>query len=64
MPAFLQDNALYLDILDKIKKLGFEMINPIKHTGFNFNEMTERGGILYCREDQRVGREIFVFRKQ
>lgn len=64
MPAFLQDEAIYLDILDKIKKLGFEMINPIKHTGLKFDETTSRGGMLYSREDQRVGREIFVFKKR
>jgi len=63
MPVFLQDEPIFLDILEKIKKLGFEMINPISHTGFKFAEMTERAGILYSREDQRVGREIFVFRK-
>lgn len=62
-PVFLQDEAIYLDILDIIKKLGFKIINPIEHTGLNFNEMTERGGILYFRENQRVGREIFVFKK-
>jgi len=64
MPVFLQKDNIYLEILDKIKKLGFTIIDPIKHLDFDLPEMTERGGILYSRPDQRVGREIFVIKKQ
>lgn len=64
MPVFLQEQNIYLEILDTIKKLGFEIVNPIKHLDFDFTELTKRGGILYSRPDQRVGREIFVIEKR
>jgi len=63
-PVFMQKENIYLEIIEKIKKLGFEIIDPISHTGFNFSEITKREGILYSRPKQRIGREIIVFVKK
>jgi len=51
----------YLDIIDKIQKLGFSRLpycENQKELGLN---LTERGTIVYYRPKQTVSREIFVW---
>lgn len=65
---YLKDKKIFLDILDKIKKLKFKIINPLERLAKEgqkktWKEQTNRNSIIYRREGQRVGREIFIFIK-
>lgn len=62
-PVFLLEPPIFMEILDKIIGLGFEIVNPLEKCGQNLDDQTSRHGILYQRAGQRVGREIFVFKK-
>jgi tRNA G10 N-methylase Trm11 len=65
-PIFkINDRFSFLPILEELKKnwtveeifpAGWRDENPI-------TKITERGSIIYSREDQRVWREIFIFKK-
>lgn len=53
-----------IPILDEIKKMGYKVEIPIseglrKHPVI---KITPRGSIIYSRPDQRVSREVFVFK--
>ncbi len=51
----------FLPCLEEIKKLGFANTTlPAELARFGI-EKTERGSIIVAREDQHVGRELFVF---
>ncbi len=54
IPAWLREDGTYerLEILDQIEKLGYNVDNK------------SREGLLYCREDQVVARDIIILRKQ
>jgi tRNA G10 N-methylase Trm11 len=55
IPVFKKDdNEFPIPIIDDIKKIGFKL-----KTG---PESTDRGGYIYSRPDQKVLREIFVFK--
>ena len=53
IPAWLRENGNYerLDILDLITEMGYNVNNK------------SREGLLYCREDQIVARDIIILRK-
>jgi tRNA G10 N-methylase Trm11 len=58
-----KNEFLYLDILDKIEKIGFKRLNYCekqKELGLN---LTDRGTIVYYRPGQTVSREIVIFNK-
>lgn len=59
MPVFVRDRELfYLEILEKIEKLGFKQENLLDDEYLN-----ERKTLIYKREDQKVYREIIKFVK-
>lgn len=60
-PVFVLNNKkLFLPILEKIQKIGWQTKNPLPEDwGF---EATERNSIVYFRPEQRVQREILVFK--
>jgi tRNA G10 N-methylase Trm11 len=62
-PVFIKKDNIYLEIIEKIKKSGFRILNPIINTDINCPAMSGRGGIIYSRPGQKVGREIFIFQK-
>ncbi|MBU1922527.1 hypothetical protein KKD84_04945 [Patescibacteria group bacterium] len=62
-PVFMSERKVFLDILERIEKLGFEIKNPTEQCGIDFSKSMPRGGIIYSRPDQRVAREIFIFEK-
>ena len=55
------------NFVDKLKKIGYDVvcyIPPELVTNLEARQHIERrNSLLYAREDQVVGREIFVFRK-
>lgn len=54
MPIFVYNKELfYLDILDKIRELGFKQFDLLSHEYLN-----ERHTLIYKREDQKVYREV------
>ena len=55
----------FLPILDEIKKIGWQIINPIPENLRNHPtiKLTSRQSIIYSRPDQKVLREIFIFKK-
>lgn len=58
-----KNEFLYLDIFDKIERIGFKKQNYCekqKELGLN---LTERGTIVYYRPGQTVSREIVIFNK-
>lgn len=58
-----KNEFLYLDILDKIEKIGFKRLNYCeeqKKLGLN---LTDRGTIVYYRPGQTVSREIIIWEK-
>ncbi len=61
-----EKQLIYLPILEEIKNLGFEIISPVSDqflgAGLKLG-LTGRGSLIYSRPDQRVLREIFVWRK-
>ena len=64
-PVFRGPTGLYsLPILEKVLEKGWQKIDviPAGFKNYKFKELTPRGSILYSREDQRVLREIFVFK--
>ena len=54
IPAWLRQdgNYLRLDILDEVDKMGYNVSNK------------SREGLLYCREEQIVARDIIILRKR
>jgi len=54
----------FLPILDQLKKSGWQIINPIPSELKNnpIIKITNRNSIIYSRPDQKVLREIFVFK--
>lgn len=64
-PVFRGPTGLYsLPILEKALEKGWQKIDliPAGFKNYKFKELTPRGSILYSREDQRILREIFVFK--
>lgn len=56
-----KNEFLYLDILDKIRKMGFERqkyCDQERELGLN---LSDRGTIVYYRPQQTVSREILIF---
>jgi len=55
---------LFLPILEEIKKIGFEITDllPNKLIKHPVIKITPRNSIIYSRPDQRVWREVFIFR--
>lgn len=63
-----QGNFLKLNIVEKIKELGFKQKKFLPEKYLNAEnldklklELTERNSIIYYRPDQTVSREIFIF---
>ena len=54
IPAWLRENGEYerLNLLDEISEMGYNVNNK------------SREGLLYCREDQIVARDIIILRKK
>ncbi len=52
-----------LDILDKIKEIGFKIVDPIPKKSMNTScvQVTENNSIIYSRPNQKILREIFIF---
>ena len=52
-----------LDILDKIKEIGFKTVDPIPEKSVNTScvQVTENNSIIYSRPNQKILREIFIF---
>lgn len=67
-PVFrFQDQFFHLEILEKIKALGFApgnllLTEPKGKEKLKLN-LTERGGVIFFRPGQTVSREIFAFEK-
>jgi len=62
IPFFVVDKEYhYLDILDKLKEISLEVINPIP-AGIDV-KLHGRGNLTYSRPDQFVGREILILQK-
>ncbi len=61
-----ENDVFLLKILEKIAELGWQRSNPLpnKVTLFAKIGTTARGSLIYQRPDQRVNREIFIFKKQ
>jgi len=57
---------MYLDILDDIKRHGFNVAKLIPQDLEHLIRTDKRGSILYMRPtpNQRVAREIFIFRRK
>jgi len=55
----------FLPILDQLKKTGWQIINPIPPELKNnpIIKITNRNSIIYSRPDQKVLREIFIFKQ-
>jgi len=65
-PVIKTRNGLkYLDILDEVKKLGYQ-INHVLPKSITQKDpgVSYRGGFLYSRPDQFILREIFLFKKK
>ncbi|MFN3301814.1 MAG: TRM11 family SAM-dependent methyltransferase [Patescibacteria group bacterium] len=65
-PLFKIKNKLYfLPILDDLKKSGWQVLNPIPENlkKESVIKLTNRYSILYFRPDQKILREIFIFKK-
>lgn len=63
-PVFhTEKQNFFLPILDEIKKIGFNVADPLPKDfkKYNFIKITPRNSILYFRPDQLVWREIFIF---
>jgi len=66
---YLRNSFFYLEILDKIKQLGFQrkqFLPPAiaeKATKLLQLKITKRGSVVYYRPGQTVSREIFIFKK-
>ncbi len=59
-PVFnIKKNVFFINILDKIQKLGFKVYTPFD----NFIKYSKRKSLFYSRKNQIVGREIFIFKK-
>lgn len=56
----------YLNILEEIIKTGFEISDFVPDKVKNMIQKTSRGSLLYARPtpNQRVAREIFIFKKK
>ncbi len=54
----------FLPILDKIKKIGFSVTDPLPENlkQYSFLKTTPRKSILYFRPDQLVWREVLIFK--
>lgn len=66
-PAINERGKLrYLNILEEVKRTGFEIIDFVPDKLKDLVQTTPRGSILYARPtpNQRVAREIFIFRKK
>lgn len=64
-PIFKIKNKLhFLPILEELKKTGWQIINPIPKILLNnpVIKITERNSIIYSRPDQKILREIFIFK--
>ncbi|MCD4705887.1 hypothetical protein K8R61_02290 [bacterium] len=59
------NKLIYLDILNKIKLLNFEIVPFLPNNFKSLVETTDRGSIIYARQtpNQRIAREIFIFEK-
>jgi tRNA G10 N-methylase Trm11 len=67
LPALnLGKKLMYLDILDDIKRQGFNVAKFIPQDLEHLIRVDKRGSILYMRPtpNQRVAREIFIFRRK
>lgn len=67
-PVFKQGNKLnFIPILDQLEKQGWEMILPAKEILTEWTQNTQlsrRKTLVYSRPDQKVLREVLVFRKK
>jgi tRNA G10 N-methylase Trm11 len=64
-PLFKTVNGIFsLKILEQLEKMGFSRSNPFPETVSLFAKIgpTARGSLIYSRPDQKVEREIFVFK--
>lgn len=66
-PVFVdrQDNKLFLSLKDKLDDLNLETIDYLDNLEISIERITEhRQSYFYCREGQRVCREIVVLKKK
>ncbi len=64
-PVFKIENQLhFLPILDELKKMGWQIVNPFpkKLEKSPVIRLTDRNSIIYSRPDQKVLREILIFK--
>ena len=70
IPFYITRKELFfLNIIDDIKKNGYNVISPLGNTDFSFDFLQEeyskeRETVLYSREDQMVGREIIILKRK
>ena len=66
-PVFIVGTeTLYLPILDEVKKIGWQMVSPIQNPELKnlpFVKINPRGALIYGRPNQKIKREIFIFKK-
>jgi len=66
-PLFKTKYGIFLlKILEQLEKMGFFRINPLPEKVSLFAKVspTARGSLIYQRPDQKVQREIFIFKRQ
>lgn len=64
-PLFRTTSGIYaLKILEQLEAMGFRRINPLPDNVTLFAKVgpTARGSLIYSRPDQKVEREIFIFK--
>jgi len=66
-PIFVVDNeVIYLPILNEVKNMGWQIISPVQNQelkNLSFIKINPRGALIYGRPDQKIKREIFIFKK-
>jgi len=64
-PVFhTEKQDFFLPIIEEIKKIGFAAADPLPKDleKYSFLKITERNSIIYSRPDQKVFREILIFK--
>ncbi len=66
LPAYrVSGNYQFFPIVDKILKLGYDIVDPLPAVlleRFEFLQVTGRKSIIYDRKDQFISREILIFK--
>jgi tRNA G10 N-methylase Trm11 len=59
-----RNKKTFLPCLEEIKRIGFANITIPSELAQFITEKTDRGSIIIARENQHVGRELFVFERK